>query len=99
MIGLEESAAFRSNIGVVNSSTNTSNVSVQYLNRDGVILGTEVYALPPRGMEQISAPFAAYGGVHDGRVQISADYPVVVYASVVDNATGDASTVLSKRLR
>ncbi len=99
LIGLEESADFRCNLGLVNSSTVTSNVTLQYMTADGVVLGADYFALPPRGMEQISAPFAVYGGVHDGRVLFSSDNGIVVYASVVDNNTGDASTVLSTRLR
>ncbi len=99
MIGLEESMDFRSNIEMVNTSTETTNVSIVYMTAEGVPLGTRQYQLPPRGMEQISTPFAAFGGVHDGRAQVSSDHAVIVYASVVDNATGDASTVLSKRLQ
>ncbi len=99
LVGLEESVAFRTNLGLVNTSTEVCTVTVELYSAAGVRLGTVGRTLLPRSMEQVQAPFAALGGVEDGRATVTSDRGVIAYASVVDNATGDATTVLAKRVR
>jgi outer membrane protein assembly factor BamB len=99
LVGLEESASFRTNLGLASTSTESTTVTVELYSHAGVLLGTLVRTLQPRSMEQVSAPFAPYGEVRDGRARVTSDHGVVAYASVVDNATGDATTVLAKRIR
>ena len=95
LVGLEESAAFRTNLGLVNTSTETTTVTVELAAASGATVGTVIRTLLPRSMVQIAAPFAAWGGVIDGRATVTSDHGVIAYASVVDNATGDATTVLA----
>jgi hypothetical protein len=99
LIGLEEGGGFRTNLGLVNTSTETCAVTVELWSETGARLGALTRTLLPRSMEQVAAPFAAYGGVVDGRATVTSDHGVIAYASVVDNATGDATTVLARRLR
>ena len=99
LVGLEESGAFRTNLGLVNTSIQSCAVTVELYSASGARLATVARTLPPRGMEQLAAPFAAVGGVVDGRVVVTSDHGVVAYASVVDNATGDATTVLARKIR
>jgi len=99
LVGLEESAAFRTNLGLVNTSTEVCTATVELHSASGTRLGTLVRTLLPRSMEQVASPFADVGGVVDGRASVTSDRGVIAYASVVDNATGDATTVLAKRVR
>jgi hypothetical protein len=99
LIGLDETASYRSNLGLVNTSDQPCTVQLELFDAAGIRLGVATVVLPPLGMEQISAPFAPYAPVRDGRVSMTSDRGVLAYASVVDNATGDATTVLSRRIR
>ena len=72
-MGLEESAAFRTNLGLVNTSTEVCTVTVELYSAAGVRQGTVVRTLLPRSMEQVQAPFAGLGGVVDGRVTVTSD--------------------------
>jgi hypothetical protein len=99
LIGLEESASYRTNLGLVNTSTEATVATVELRDAGGTIIGTVTRDLLPRSMVQIAAPFSTWGGVVDGRATVSSDNGVIAYASVVDNATGDATTVLARVAR
>jgi outer membrane protein assembly factor BamB len=96
LIGLEASAAFRSNLGLVNVATRQSAVTIELYDAAGILLETIGRTLEPRAMEQLGDPLAAHGEVIDGRARVSSDNGVVAYASVVDQSTGDATTVLAQ---
>jgi len=89
LIGLEESADYRTNVGLVNTGTASTSVSIRIYRQDGTILDSFSVDLEARSMEQFSAA-GAYGTVRNARIEISSQGGVIAYASVVDNKTGDA---------
>lgn len=95
LIGLEESADYRTNIGLVNIGTASTTVSIRIYRHDGTMLDSISVDLEARSMRQFSAA-GAYGTVRDGRVEIAGQDGVIAYASVIDNKTGDATTMLAK---
>lgn len=95
LIGLEESDEYRTNIGLVNTGTASTTVTIRIYEQDGTMLDSLSVELEPRSMEQISAA-GAYETVRNGRVEISSQDGVIAYASVIDNNTGDATTMLAK---
>lgn len=99
LIGLAESETFRTNIGFTNTSNSPASVKVTFFDGAGVELGTLDYTVPPFGHRQISSPFGDVTGdeVTDGSVSVLvSDSDVIVYASVVDNATDDGTFLLAQ---
>jgi hypothetical protein len=99
IIGLEESDAFRTNLGFTNTSDVESTVEVTFFSSNGADLGTKEYSIPPYGHRQISSPFADVSAdpVTNGSVAVSVSgSTTIVYASVVDNATDDGTFFLAE---
>lgn len=96
LIGLEESADYRTNLGLVNTGTTSASVTLRIYSQNGTLIDSHSIDLEPRGTTQVSAS-GAYGTVRNGRVEVSCfECLVLAYASVVDNHTGDATTMLAK---
>lgn len=95
LIGIEESDEFRTNLGLVNTGTSSTSVTVRIYEQDGTMLDSFSVELAPRSMEQISAT-GNQETVRNARVEISSSDGIIAYASVVDNSTGDATTMLAK---
>jgi hypothetical protein len=96
--GLISNAGFRTNLGLVMSATTPMTVVVSINGAGGQTLGTRTFNVAAGMTTHVqfgtpsvaAAPFDAAGAV----VQISAGTgTVIAYASIVDNATGDASFV------
>jgi hypothetical protein len=89
----------RTNIGYFNPSDNPAIVSFEFRDGNGTILGTRTLTIPP--WQQTQLPLAGGSGLFstvNGDVTTSSVYflsstPIFVYASVVDNTTGDGSYV------
>jgi outer membrane protein assembly factor BamB len=96
LIGLEASSRFRSNLGLVNVASRETAVTIELYDADGNLLDTISRTLEPRAMAQLGDPLATHGEVIDGRARVSSDNGVIAYASVVDQSTGDATTVLAE---
>ncbi len=92
-------AAFRSNIGFVNFLDTPCTMRVQLHGAGGGTVGSAVdLALPPSGWAQINDVFtAAHAGSHDNAYAtaeaLDAGCLAWGYASVVDNVTGDPTTI------
>jgi outer membrane protein assembly factor BamB len=95
LIGLEESDDFRTNLGLVNPGVATASVTLRVYDRFGSMVDVISVDIEPHGMQQISAS-GALGVERDGRVEITSQEGVIAYASVIDNITGDATTMLAK---
>lgn len=83
---------FRSNVGAVNPADGPATVSLTLRTSDGAVLGTGSLALPPRGHLQASATslFGPQTVQTTGAfIEVDATSPVLAYASVVDNQSGD----------
>ncbi|MFN2442673.1 MAG: hypothetical protein ABR517_08320, partial [Thermoanaerobaculia bacterium] len=88
---------FRTNVGYFNPQLFPVTVALQARANDGTIFAQEVLTLAPGAMEQRPV-FALISGVTNRDVPSfwlswAASSPVFIYASVVDNRTGDSILV------
>ncbi|MEW5878748.1 MAG: hypothetical protein AB1751_11865 [Acidobacteriota bacterium] len=97
---LMENASYRCNIGVTNTGATPASVTVFLYDGSGNELGQYSYTLNPgewkqeraferRGFTDLSRAYA--------KVQVNSGSGVVAYASIVDNTTGDATTIRMMR--
>lgn len=98
LVGLEETAAFRSNLGLVNLDADEVAVEVRLISASGDELGVLAYDLPPRGAIQVNRILRelSIAEVAGFRAEVRVVTPggrVLPYASVVDNASGDPTFV------
>lgn len=94
LIGLHENDQFRTNVGFVNTDPFAAVVYVDCFARDGSSLGGIEVDLPPYGYKQLNRVFTEVTGddVEHGIIRIySSGSPIISYASVVDNSTGDGT--------
>jgi sugar lactone lactonase YvrE len=94
LIQLQNDAAARTNIGVVNACALAIQVDVEFYAADGSSLGTEQLDLDPFGSSQINNVFSTKTlvGVNDAYAivtSIGEGAAFFAYASVVDNGTND----------
>jgi PKD repeat protein len=93
--GMQSSAAFRTNVGLVNRGTTDMPVTLTLYDAGGSVVGTANVTVPASNFQQ--QPLAAYfpaitGGSYDVltmRVVASAADAVSAYASVIDNVSQD----------
>jgi len=95
---LSESSAFRTNIGVVNMGNTNGGASVTLFTSDGAEVGSYTLSIPAGRLVQDLAPYRARFGRTDieagfARVRVDSGSNLWMYASVVDNATGDPTTI------
>lgn len=98
---LSQTSEYRTNIGFSNMTTSRASVSVTLFKGDGTEVGTFSLNVPARKWIQDNEPYKnrfhknnVSGGY--ARVQVTEGSGVMVYASVVDNATGDPTTVMMR---
>jgi hypothetical protein len=95
---LSNNSAFRTNVGFINLGEQQVQVRVTVYDGSGLMLGTRNIAVGPGNWKQQNDIFSAVGAgtVDNGyaTVEVMTDGGTVWgYASVVDNATGDPTTV------
>jgi hypothetical protein len=95
----DPSTGFRSNIGVVNLEGTTIEIEIDLHRADGTAVDTIVLTLKPSEFRQINDVFEAAGAtdIDDGYAVVrtaSEGGRFIAYASVVDNASGDAVFIL-----
>jgi M6 family metalloprotease-like protein len=97
--GLEKSTAFRTNVGAINLGSSTCTVQFGVYTGSGVQVGSNVtLSVPAERWAQLNDLFGTAGAgnqsVAYAKVQpVSSGCQIWAYASVVDNATGDPTTV------
>jgi len=96
---LTEDSAYRTNIGVANTSVLYSNVTLTLYDASGNQVWQDTHNYPPGGFYQYQQPYLALGGIASGyaKVKVNSGSGVVAYASVTDNNTGDPTTITMKR--
>ena len=99
---LEQSADFRSNIGFTNTGQDEARVSVVLLDDQGVEVTSYSMTIDPGVNRQDNQPYLERGGRNDIRggtaiVTVTSGSGVLVYGSVIDQLTGDATTIPPKR--
>ncbi len=97
LIGLAENDAFRTNLGLVNASPEPAVLEVVLRDASGTVVDQRLVHLPAKAARQINRIFATWGErqVDTGRatVRLHRGDRVHVYGSVVDNTTGDPTTI------
>ncbi len=98
---LIQTSAFRTNIGFANTGTSAATVQVTLYDFTGSIVGTFNVAVPAGQWRQENEPYSTrYGRTNTSgyaRVRVVSGSGVIAYASVVDNATSDPTTIPMKR--
>jgi len=101
LMQLREDASFRSNIGILNPWLRPAVIRVELFNGDGSEVVAFDQTVPPRQTVQLNRPFLERGGCSDeasGYAVLTVLFgrEVMAYASVVDNATNDPTTIPMK---
>lgn len=86
---LVQNNLFRTNVGVVNTKTTPANVTVTIMNGNGTTMGHTTFQLGTYGWRQLSRVIEPFGSTGNAYAIVTSDGPILSYASVVDNATGD----------
>jgi PKD repeat protein/streptogramin lyase len=99
---LRESESFRSNIGLVNTGSETATVEIGLYDATGAELEVFQIELEPSRWHQENRPLLRRAGRSDldaasASVRVVTGNGVIAYASVIDNLTNDATTVPMRR--
>ena len=99
---LVQNADFRANVGAANMGSTTATVRFTLYRWDGSQAGTFTLSIPPGQWRQDSEPFRRRFGITNlnqgyAVARVISGSGVIVYASVVDNNTNDATTIPMKR--
>jgi hypothetical protein len=95
---LVENAAYRTNIGMVNSSAAAAEVTVELYDGAGGLLTSYTVSLAPGEWKQETQPFqkkAGQAAMDRGyaKVSVTSGSGVSAFASVIDNITNDPTTI------
>jgi len=98
---LAESSSFRTNIGLLNTSSSPATVRVELLGAGGAVLGSYDRTIPAGQLLQDNQPFRNLAGQTNlargsARVRLLTGTGIIAYASVVDNLTQDPTTIPMK---
>lgn len=95
LLGLEQNAAFRSNVAFLNPGASVVPVTLELRDETGNVLTSRTLDLPPSRYLQRSllSLFAGVSFPSDSAVTLSfqTSTPIFAFASVIDNQTGDPS--------
>jgi M6 family metalloprotease-like protein len=102
---LAQNSGFRCNIAITNTGASTANVTLALYDGNGTLLwsgNNESSAIAAGGFIQYLTPFQKYGGRNNlehayAKVTVISGSGIIAWASVVDNATGDPTTIFMKR--
>ncbi len=99
LIQLASTSDFRTNIGFANATASNLQVTVKLYRANGSALGTKSYTLDPYGFLQATRIIEKLTDdeIADAYAQVSSGTPgaaYFVYASVIDNRTGDPVLIL-----
>ncbi len=103
LIGLAANAAYRTNLGLANGSAVTATATVDLVTSDGTVADSRDEVVPPFGWLQVNRILERAGLSDVSSVTAlvhnsSEAAEVAVYASVVDEVTGDPTYVTSPRV-
>jgi hypothetical protein len=95
-VAIQQSASFRTNVGVTEIAGAPSGVRISIYDAAGSVVGVREVALQAFGQLQVSLPDLGITSLTDGRARfdvIGGAGRVVGYASVIDNVSGDANYI------
>ena len=95
---LAQNTLFRTNIGVTNTSNASANVTLALFDTQGNRVWSGSRDLGAGEFYQYDQPFNAIGGMEQGyaTVTVNSGSGITAYASVIDQATGDPTTITMK---
>jgi hypothetical protein len=101
LMQLREDHAGRTNIGIHNQWPRFSRVDVELFSDDGSLVHGDTWIVPPLHTLQINRPFRTFGGSADidsgyAVITVRSGQEIYAYGSVIDNATGDPTTIAMK---
>ena len=102
LLAIREDARARTNLVLANATDADLDVTVALVSDAGALLGTATVTLPPLGMRQINGvarTLGAAGGLTGGRIVVSTPTTggaFAAVASVIENDSGDARTILPR---
>ncbi len=100
LVFLSQGDLYRSNVGFAGATQAPGQVTLRLFDEAGRELRAKTYDLLPYGQTQINDIFASFGVsslLAVARVEVKGTVPLVVYATVTDNRTGDPFAVLAQR--
>ena len=89
---LHNRLGFRTNLGLANGASADNPITVRVRDAKGTLLGERLYTLPPLSWTQLNDIYQTFGIKDrlDGFADVTSPVgSVVMYASIVDNASGD----------
>jgi hypothetical protein len=93
-----DSPAYRTNLGLNNLSNSTTSASVSLMGAGGNVIGTQSYALPVKGLNQIANINRDLSGAGTtGALVVSSSQPISGFASIIDNTSQDGSIEVAIR--
>ncbi|HEX8153744.1 MAG TPA: hypothetical protein VF698_11485, partial [Thermoanaerobaculia bacterium] len=97
LIYLSKSSDYRTNVGFAGTTSARGSVVFTLYDQSGAKVGQGIYDVQPYGQTQINDIFAATGApaLAVARAVVMSTVPVVAYASIIDNRTGDPLAMLA----
>jgi hypothetical protein len=99
LIYLTKNADYRTNVGYAGTTEGSGTVTITVFDASGVQLGTNSFPVQPYGQFQVNDVFGQTGSASAdvARAVVTATVPIVAYASIIDNRTGDPIALLAAR--
>ncbi len=99
LVFLAKSARYRTNVGFAGTTAQQGTVRVRLRDGSGALIGEGSRPLLPNGQTQIDDVFGSLGAPATtvARAEVTTDVPVVAFATVIDNRTGDPFAVLAQK--
>ena len=99
---LQQNASYRTNLGILNGGDTTARVLIRLYDGEGHELTARQRTIEAMGRLQLQEPFSRIAGRDDivagyASVTVNSGAGIVAYASVVDNATNDPTTIPAAR--
>jgi len=90
--GTIQTSDFRTNVGALNTSGRSIDLTIVVRDADGAIVSSTTWELAPYEWRQRSLPSLGVASLEDGSIEIEADGSAsyLAYTSTVDQSTGDA---------
>ena len=99
LVYLAKSTRYRTNVGFAATTATRGTVRVRVRNAAGALVGEGTREILPNGQTQIDDVLGALGAPATtvARAEVTADVPVVAFATVIDNRTGDPFAVVAQK--
>ena len=97
LIYLAKSSDYRTNVGFAGTTSARGTIVFTLYDQSGAKVGQGIYDVQPYGQTQINDIFAATGApaLPVARAVVMSTVPVIAYASIIDNRTGDPLAMLA----